>query len=523
MARIVIKRLGILIIGLLACAIVASYLIDEPLRRNMEVNLNNRLKGYSVQIGRLDFHPVGFSLDLENFVIRQDAYPDPPIANIRLLSASVDWRALFFGRLVADFTIEDPKFVINLNQFQQEKEDDTPLQQRGWQQAIQEIYPLYINHFVITNAELTYVDRGKFRPLNLRSIHLQAMNILNVQSAEDQYPSPFRLEAQVFEKGRVVLDGRANFLAEPHVSFVADLNCEQLELGYFQPIIQRYHFSITEGLLSGTGRIEYASAKQTIEIPTLHIDGLNADYVHDKPDSPTKELSNQTEHLIKKGSNDPTLKVALNEIIISRGKLGVINKASNPEYRIFISDAAINVRNLSNQSEDGVAVGTLTGKFMGSGSTNATTRFKPRAKSADFNLDLSIEETDLKLMNDLLRASGDVDVTSGLFSLYSEIAVRQGMVKGYVKPLFKDVNAYSPEQDKRKGIFQKLYEGIVDGLAWILENRPREEVATRTDISGKLSNPETNTLDIMLGLVQNAFFKAILPGFEQSVQRADKR
>ena len=519
MARTIIKWLGILIILLLTCAIVASYLIDEPLRRKMEVNLNNALKGYHVEIGSLDFHPIGFSLDLENAVIRQDAHPEPAVAHIPLLSASVDWKALLFGRLVADFRIENPKFVINLNQFQKEREDKTPLQNRGWQQAVQEIYPLEINEFVITNGELTYIDRGEFRPLNLRSVNLQATNIRNVRSGEDQYPSPFRLDARVFENGKVVLDGRSDFLAEPHLAFVAELNCEQLELDYFQPITERYNFAIKQGVLTTRGQVEYASKRQIIDVPTLHIDRLDADYVHEKPNSPTSELAKKTDRLIKKESNDPTLKVAVNEIIINRGNLGFINKASQPEYRVFISDANINVKNLSNQSEEGTAVGTLTGKFMGSGIANVSTRFKPRAKSADFDLNLSIEETDLRQMNDLTRAFGRVDVTSGLFSFYSEIAVRQGTVEGYVKPLFKDVNVYSPNQDKSKNILQKLYEGILDGLAWILENRPREEVATQTNISGTLSNPETSTVDVMLGLVQNAFFRAILPGFERSARR----
>jgi hypothetical protein len=522
--RVIIKWSSITIASLFTCAIAAAYLIDEPLRRKMESNLNHALKGYRVQIERLDFHPIGFSLDLENLVIRQDANPEPAIANIPRLTASVDWKAVLFGRVVADFEIEGPKFFINLNQFRKEQEDETPLRERGWQQAVQEIYPLHINHFAITNAELTYIDRGQFRPLNLHGVNLSATNIRNVESDENQYPSPFHLDARVFEKGSIVLDGRADFLAQPHVTFVAELDCEELELDYFQPITQRYHFTIREGVLSTTGRIEYASKKQTIEVPTLHVDGLDADYVHEKPNSPTKELSIKTDRLIKKESDDPTLKVTFNEIIINNGKLGYINKASQPEYRVFISDVAVNVKNLSNQSEDGIAVGALQGKFMGSGFTKASTRFTPRAKSADFDLNLSIEQTDLKQMNDLLRAFGGVDVTSGIFSFYSEIAVRQGAVNGYVKPLFKNVNVYHPAQDKRKNIFQKLYEGILDGLAWILENRPREEVATQTNISGTLSTPETSTLDVVLGLVQNAFFKAILPGFDRSVQqRAESR
>jgi len=64
---------------------------------------------------------------------------------------------------------------------------------------------------------------------------------------------------------------------------------------------------------------------------------------------------------------------------------------------------------------------------------------------------------------------------------------------------------------------QKLYEGVVGGVSKILQNRPREEVATRVNLSGPLDKPNASIVDTIGGLVQNAFFKAILPGFD--VQR----
>src|SRR5262249_44098422 len=90
---------GGIILVLLVLVVAASFLVDEPLRRHMEADLNNRLKGYSVRIGRLDFHPFGFSLDLENSTIYQNEHPNPPIATIANLTASVHWKALLFGRL----------------------------------------------------------------------------------------------------------------------------------------------------------------------------------------------------------------------------------------------------------------------------------------------------------------------------------------------------------------------------------------------------------------------------------------
>jgi hypothetical protein len=46
---------------------------------------------------------------------------------------------------------------------------------------------------------------------------------------------------------------------------------------------------------------------------------------------------------------------------------------------------------------------------------------------------------------------------------------------------------------------------------------PRQEVATQTDISGRLARPQTSTWEAVLGILQNAFVRAILPGFEREV------
>ena len=78
----------------------------------MEADINSSLKGYTVRIGRLDFHPVGLSLDLEESTIYQSAHPDPPIAHIPKLSAGIHWKALLRGRLVADFELRQSYYTV---------------------------------------------------------------------------------------------------------------------------------------------------------------------------------------------------------------------------------------------------------------------------------------------------------------------------------------------------------------------------------------------------------------------------
>ena len=77
-------------VGLLVvAAVVVSYFIDEPLRRYVEQQMNARLQGYTVGIGGLDFHPLGFSVDLKDVIIVQDGHPEPPVVRVPALSAGL--------------------------------------------------------------------------------------------------------------------------------------------------------------------------------------------------------------------------------------------------------------------------------------------------------------------------------------------------------------------------------------------------------------------------------------------------
>src|SRR5687767_9204486 len=139
-------------------AVLLSYLIDEPLRRSVEGQMNARLTGYHVSIGKLRFHPIGLSLTLYDLVLVQQANPDPPVGSIPRLDASVHWRALLSGKLVADFAISGPELHLDIGHLRTEASDPEPVTDRGWQEALQAIYPLKINRFKIVNGKATYVD-----------------------------------------------------------------------------------------------------------------------------------------------------------------------------------------------------------------------------------------------------------------------------------------------------------------------------------------------------------------------------
>jgi len=490
--------------------------VDEPLRRTVEHNVNQRLKGYTARIGVLHFHPLRLSLDLEDTTIVQDAHPEPPVAHIPLLHAGVHWRALLHGRLVADFLIDNPKFNINLRQAKKEVEDKTPVTNRGWQDALQEIYPLKINVFTVENADITYVDEGPFKPLRLSKVNFQAYDIRNTRSKQSTYPSEIHLDGIVFDSGRVVLDGRADFLAKPIPGIKSDFSLQQVELDYFKPIIQRYHVDVRKGILSSEGMFEYASDTKVTYLKHITIEKVQIDYVH-QPQTAQDEavIGEQVAQTAKKLHNNSEVLVRVDEVNLKKSDLAYVNKATNPNYRLYFSDLDLKAENLSNQNTQGTATVKAHGKFMGSGPSVIDAAWRPSAKnSSDFNLNLRVENTDMTQMNDLIRAYGNFDVTEGSFSLYSEVAIRSGEINGYIKPFFANVKIYDPQKEANKPFLTKVREGIIAALAWVLTNKPRDEIATSITLTGKLDSPQYSSWEAFVGMLKNAFITALRRDFE---------
>ena len=70
------RRRGVIVLGavlvvVIALALLASHLFDEPLRRDLEAKLNQRLNGYSVSLGHAHAGLFGLSLTLR----RRSAMP----------------------------------------------------------------------------------------------------------------------------------------------------------------------------------------------------------------------------------------------------------------------------------------------------------------------------------------------------------------------------------------------------------------------------------------------------------------
>jgi len=499
-----------------AVAVFIGYFVDEPMRQRLEQTMNQKMTGYTVRLPELDFHPIGLSLTLRGLTVRQNAHRDPPVIVIDRLDAGVHWRALLHFRLVADFGFDGMRLHINRPQLLQEASDPVPVENKGWQDALEAIYPLKINRFHVTNGSLTYVDDDPKHPLELSKITFRATNIRNVSSPDRTYPSPVHVDATVFERGALRVDGEANFLAEPFAGVRAEIALEKVPLQRLKPVAAHANVQVTGGTLTElTGKVEYAPKVQDAHLRRLIIDGIAVDYTHGGPQSAPEVQA--AKKATKEVTEEQALSLRLDQLTIRDATLGYVERAVNPGYRLFLDSTTIDVQNASNRDDTGPARIDVSGRFMGSGDTRLDATLLARPNDPQLDMAMQIEHVPMESMNDLFRSYGDFDVVAGSFAFYSELHIKNGDIDGYVKPLFSDMKVYDRRQDKNKPVLQQLYELFVGALGHLLENR-REAVATEATIKGQANSPQTSTWEVVKNLLKNAFIRAILPGFERAVR-----
>jgi hypothetical protein len=506
--------MGLLVLGLL----LAAALMDEPLRGYIERNANQQLEGYQLRIGKLDLHPLNLSLDLEDVTLIQIAQPDPPLATIGTWHASLQWSQLVRGHVVSDHALDHPTIHFTRSQAKEEARDP---RKKDWQDTIQEIYPVTINKLTIHDADITYFDHPNAKPLHLSHLAIDIGNITN-RASDQTYPSDIKLETDVFEQGHVKVDGGVNFLMKPVLGVNVNVTIENMPLRDLVALTGRYNVHLTDGTLAAHGRIEYSASTKTADLQDLLVSKLKADYVYREraQDAQKRQAVADT---AKAAHDDPALTVTIAHGKVLHSELGFVNVSARPEYRVFMADLNTEIDHFSTNLRElagGDAAVKLTGRFMGTGRTVVKGTFRPEHPNPDFDLDVQIVKTDLKSLNKVLKAYADLDLAKGNLSFFSNLAVKKGEVEGYVKPIFKDVEVYDPQQDRDKAMTKKVYEAVVGGVKELLKNRPQQQVAAETDVSGPVPNPRADTWRIVATLIQNAFFQAILPGLEKEYGKA---
>lgn len=214
------------------------------------------------------------------------------------------------------------------------------------------------------------------------------------------------------------------------------------------------------------------------------------------------------------------LPITLNEVRVNQGTLAFRNFNSKPPVDLEATQLNATLLNLSNTNESKEllpASFNATAKIFGNAPLQTSAKLNPLGKLDDFDMKLRITNIELKQLNSFTRTYADFDFVKGHGDFVMELDARKGKVKGYAKPLLRDMEIFDWKQDveaKDKNFFTGIWEALVGSGGWLLKNHSEDQFATRIEISGDLKATDVSPWQAFIEILRNAFVKAFSNRFD---------
>jgi uncharacterized protein involved in outer membrane biogenesis len=214
------------------------------------------------------------------------------------------------------------------------------------------------------------------------------------------------------------------------------------------------------------------------------------------------------------------LPIHLNEIRVNDGTLAFQNFNAKPAVDLQASQINARILNLSNVSAvDKPRPASLqaSAKVFEQAPLQASANFDPLGQLDDFDLRLRITDIPLKQLNSFTRAYADFDFAAGHGDFVMELEARQGKLKGYAKPLLRNMEIFDWQQDvaaKDKNLLSGAWEALVGGGSWLLKNQRKDQFATRVNIEGDLNTYNVSRWQAFKAILRNAFVRAFSSRFD---------
>jgi len=215
---------------------------------------------------------------------------------------------------------------------------------------------------------------------------------------------------------------------------------------------------------------------------------------------------------------DNLIPLKLNRFEINDGEIHYRDLHSSPKVDIFTKNVHIIAENLSNakHNKEELPSTVKATADVYDGKVTVDMKIDPLNKAPSFDMNAKLTQVNLVKVNDFLKAYGNFDVEKGSLQLYTEAAAKDGLITGYTKPVIKDMKVLNWKTDKETPV-RFIWEAIVEGVAWVLNNKAKDQIATKAQFEGRFDNPDVNIWFIIGQLLRNAFIEALYPALENSV------
>ncbi|HVJ64527.1 MAG TPA: DUF748 domain-containing protein [Bdellovibrionota bacterium] len=212
--------------------------------------LQNKIEGYTGRIEDFDLSLWRGAYQIQGLKLSkvQNKVPVPFIA-IREIEFSIAWKPLLRGHVVGKVHLDEAS--VNFVAGPTEAESQTGTEGKGWQAAVDSLFPLEIEEFTLSRSSVHFLNlhaRPKIDVV-LDALELQATNLGNTQGDEAKLVSDLNLRGRLQKSGELVVKSKVNLLRQP-LAFDGNVSLTKLEISELNDFLTTYgRFNVKTGRL----------------------------------------------------------------------------------------------------------------------------------------------------------------------------------------------------------------------------------------------------------------------------------
>ena len=213
----------------------------------------------------------------------------------------------------------------------------------------------------------------------------------------------------------------------------------------------------------------------------------------------------------------------INRLEIIKGKVSFFDFTTKPKVDISLDSLyvlATNLNNADRQKERLPSSIIASATSVGGGKLNINMDINVLKEIPDLDMDLKFEGINMPALNDFFVAYSKVDIEKGTFNLYSELAVNDSEITGYIKPIAQNIKVVNWEKDKENPL-NLIWQGIVGVVAEFFENQKEDQFATKVPLQGNLKEIKSGVWPTIWNIFRNAFVQAFERNTDNTVKFLD--
>ncbi|UFH57426.1 DUF748 domain-containing protein [Spirosoma sp. KNUC1025] len=215
------------------------------------------------------------------------------------------------------------------------------------------------------------------------------------------------------------------------------------------------------------------------------------------------------------------LPISINRFAVIDGTINLTSLITQPRADLSLHTfrgEIRNIRNVEDKQNKLPSPVTATGNVPGYGGTMVFKANMNLLKPVpDFDYNLMFTEIQLVKLNALARSYANLDFEQGTVSVYSEMAMLDKKLTGYLKPLTKGMKIFKINEHENRSVGKFFTELVAQAGIAVLKNQKHDQVATRIPLEGTIDNIDTFLWPTIFGVLRNAYIEAFRSEFDNSI------